>query len=227
MKKYIVEFIGTFFLILVIGNVVIQPPPTGSEDTVTLTNAIRQVTPPLAIGTALIAVIFGGGHVSAAHYNPAVTLAALLRGSCEPKDAVPYIAMQVAAAVTAAFTVMFFKGPAVMDTVVAMELDVPKALTAEVLGTFLLVWVILNVATAKGTKGNSFYGVAIGFTVTGMIYTFGEYSGAMFNPSVAIAACMMGLAAWKNIWIYFIANVVGGVLGAVVFKIVEGKDDDS
>ncbi|MFK7820871.1 MAG: MIP/aquaporin family protein, partial [Planctomycetaceae bacterium] len=211
MKKYIVEFIGTFFLVLVIGNVVINPPATGSEETIQLTTAIRNVTPPLAIGTVLIAVIFGGGHVSAAHYNPAVTLAALLRGSCAVRDVVPYIAMQIAAAATAGFTVIFLKGPEVMETVVALKLDnVPQVLVAEILGTFLLVWVILNVATAKGTEGNSFYGVAIGFTVTAMIYAFGSISGAVFNPAVAVGICMMGLASWNKIWIYLAANFVGG-----------------
>lgn len=217
MKKYIVEFIGTFFLVLVIGNTVIAPGDAGNMA-------------PLAIGAALMVMIFAGGHISGAHYNPAVTLGVFLRGKCDVKDVVPYMAVQIAGGAAAAFTVMFLKGgdamKVVAEEVAKKTVNVPQALTAEVLGTFALVYVILNVATAKGTEGNSFYGLAIGFTVTAMAYALGSYSGGAFNPAVAVGVSLMGLAVWKNIWIYLAANFAGGALAAIVFKIVNGKDED-
>lgn len=217
MKKYIVEFIGTFFLLLVIGNTVIPPGDAGDMA-------------PLAIGVGLMVMIFAGGHISGAHFNPAVTLGVFLRGKCDVKDVVPYVAVQIAGAAAAAFTVMFLKGQEAMAAVekatAAATTNVPAALTAEVLGTFALVWVILNVATAKGTEGNSFYGLAIGLTVTAMAYSLGGYSGGAFNPAVAIGISLMKLAVWKNIWIYMAANFGGGALAAVVFKIVNDKDEE-
>ena len=221
MKKYLVEFIGTYLLVLMIGNVVIGPEPVGSEDTVALTKTISGFWPPLAIGLGLIALVYGGGHTSAAHYNPAVTVAFLLRGKCEIKDVVPYIFAQIGAAVAAAFTVHYLKGTDTMEVQKVMEPDVPKALLAEAIGTFMLVWVILNVAISKETKGNQFYGIAIGLTVTGMAYTLGQYSGAVFNPSVAVGISLMGLSAWQNIWIYLVASILGSVVAVAVFAITE------
>lgn len=215
MKKYIVEFIGTFFLVLVIGNTVIPPGDAGDMA-------------PVAIGVSLMVMIFAGGHISGGHFNPAVTLSVFLRGKCDVKDVVPYMAVQVGGAAAAAFTVMFLKGNEAMAAVTAMDLSktVPQALLAELLGTFALCYVILNVATAKGTEGNSFYGLAIGFTVLCMAYALGGHSGGAFNPAVAVGISLMGLAAWSNIWIYMAANFGGGALAAIIFKLTNGPDEE-
>ena len=118
----------------------------------------------LAIGTVLAVMIFAGGHISGGHYNPAVTLGVLLRGKATINDAVGYWVVQVAAGVVAAIAVTFMK-PAMPAEALNGSLDLGPALLAEFLFTFALVYVVLNVATAKGTEGNSFYGLAIGFTV--------------------------------------------------------------
>ncbi len=213
MRKYIVELIGTFFLVFVIGNVVIEP---GAENLA-----------PLAIGCGLVAMVYAGGHISGAHYNPAVTLAVLLRGKCDAKDVGPYIAAQLIGAGAAALAVSFLKGPEAMSAVSAMDISsrIPQALVAELLGTFALCFVILNVATAKTTSGNSFYGLAIGMTVLAFAYAVGGISGGAFNPAVAFGISVMGLAAWKNIWIYLVANFAGAALAAVVFMTVNDPDD--
>lgn len=224
MKKYLVEFIGTYLLVLLIGNIVIGPPPVGSEDTITLATALSNFRAPLAIGLGLIAIVYAGGHTSAAHYNPAVTIAFLLRRKCEVKDAVPYIFAQLGGAAVAAFTVHFLKGSEVMEVQKMMELNVPKAIVAEVLGTFMLVWVIMNVALAKATEGNQFYGIAIGLTVTGMAFALGEYSGAVFNPAVALGISLMGLSAWNTIWIYLVSSVAGSLLAVAVFAFTEREN---
>ena len=124
MNKYLTEFIGTFFLVFTVGCTVIPGTPG--------------VIAPLAIGAALMVMIFAGGHVSGAHYNPAVTLAVFLRGRCEPKDVVPYMVAQVAAGVVAALIATFLMGAGT-----PMEIkNVPAALVAEFLFTFALAYVV-------------------------------------------------------------------------------------
>ena len=208
MNKYVVEFIGTFFLVFTIGNVVIEP---GAGPLA-----------PLAIGAVLMVMVFAGGHVSGAHYNPAVTLAVFLRGKCDAKDVGPYVVAQVVAAAVAAMLVLFLKGADA--NVQPMELAVPNALLAEVLFTYALAYVVLNVATAKGTDGNSFYGLAIGFTVMAGAFAVGGISGGVFNPAVAVGISVMGLSSWSNIWVYLVANCVGAALAAFVFKFTAGSD---
>jgi aquaporin Z len=194
MKKYITEFIGTFFLVLAVG--------LGGN--------------PLAIGAALMVMIYAGGHISGGHYNPAVTLAVLIRGRITTSDALVYMGSQLAGAVAAALIVGVFKD---LPPDAIHPIEITKALIAEVLGTFALAYVVLNVATTKASEGNSYFGLAIGFTVLAMAYCFGRYSGGAFNPAVAVGACIMKAFEWNNIWIYLVGCFGGAVLAAFVFII--------
>ena len=207
MNKYIAELIGTFFLVLTIGCAVIG-------------NGAGALA-PLAIGSALMVMIFAGGHISGAHFNPAVTLGVWLRGKCEAKDVAPYMISQIVGAVLAALAVKFLKADA---AVTAMQPATVPALLAEFLFTFALVYVVLNVATAKGTAGNSFYGLAIGFTVMVGAFSVGNVSGGAFNPAVAVGISVMGLSAWPNIWIYLVAEFVGAAAAAGTFKALNPGD---
>jgi aquaporin Z len=207
MKKYLVEFIGTFFLVATIGNVVLAPNDAGAMA-------------PLAIGAVLMAMVFAGGHVSGAHYNPAVTVGVFLRGKCSASDVPGYIVAQCAAAVAAAGFVTFLKGA---SPIAPMEINVVRALVAEFVYTFALVSVVLNVATSKGTSGNSFYGLAIGFTVLAGAYSVGAVSGGAFNPAVAIGATLLGLFAPANIWVYLVANFAAAAAAAAVFKFIDAE----
>jgi aquaporin Z len=204
MRKYLTEFIGTFFLVLTIGCAV-----------------IGGATPaPLAIAAALMAMIFAGGHVSGAHYNPAVTLAVWLRGRCDIKDVVPYMIAQVLGACAAAAAVKVLVGSGK-----AAEIkDVPAALLAEFLFTFALAYVVLNVATAKGTSGNSFYGLAIGMTVMAGAFAVGGISGGAFNPAVVVGATVMGLLSPATDWIHLAGDFAGGAAAAFVFKFINPED---
>jgi aquaporin Z len=207
MNKYIMEVVGTFFLVFTIGCTVVG-------------NGAGALA-PLAIGSVLMVMVFAGGHISGAHYNPAITLGVWLRGKCETKDVAPYMISQAVGAVLAASAVKYLKaGAAVMP----MSLATLPALLAEFLFTFALVFVVLNAATAKDTAGNSFYGLAIGFTVLAGAFAVGNISGGAFNPAVAIGISVMGLASWSSIWIYFVAEFVGGVAAALVFKTVNAND---
>jgi aquaporin Z len=210
LNKYIAEFIGTFFLVLTVGCTVIEH---GAGPLA-----------PLAIGSALMVMIFAGGHISGGHFNPAVTLGVWLRGKCEAKDVVPYMVFQVMGAVLAGFIVKFLKGGA---AVAPLQPATVPALLAEFLFTFALVYVVLNVATAKGTSGNSFYGLAIGFTVLVGAFSVGNISGGAFNPAVAAGISVMGLSSWTNIWIYLVADFAGGAVAAGAFKALNPADREN
>lgn len=207
MKKYLVEFIGTFFLVFTVGMTVVQP----NIGSLAL----------LAIGAALMIMVYAGGHVSGGHYNPAVTLAVWLRGRCATADVLPYWISQIIGAFVAAFLTLYLKND---PAIAPQELKIAPALIAEFVGTFALAYVVLNVATAKATSGNSFYGLAIGFTVMTMAFALGGISGGAFNPAVATGITVMHLEKAANIWIYLVANFSGGALAAVVFKFVNPED---
>jgi aquaporin Z len=204
MNKYITEFIGTFFLVLTVG--------------CTVVGAGSGVIAPLAIGAALMVMVFAGGHISGGHYNPAVTLGVLIRGKVQPADVVPYWIAQFAGGAVAALIVskIFRAGVAVTP----MVPHIGPALLAEFLFTFALVYVVLNAATAEGTSGNSFYGLAIGMTVMTGAFAVGDISGGAFNPAVALGISILGISDWANIWIYLVANFAAGVVAALVFKMI-------
>jgi aquaporin Z len=205
MKKYLVEFIGTFFLVFTVGM------------------AVRSgaALAPLAIGAALMVMIFAGGHVSGAHFNPAVTLAVFLRGKCDKSDVLPYWVAQLAAGVLAALIVVALVGKPTMG---AASHDVGPSLVVEFLFTFALAWVVLNTATAKGTSGNSFCGLAIGMTVMAGAVSVGGVSGGAFNPAVGLGVVVMGLEKLNQLWVYLAADLVGGAVAALTYKFVNGSE---
>lgn len=207
MNKYIVEFIGTFFLVLVVGLTVIEPG--------------AGILAPLAIGCTLMVMVYAGGAISGGHYNPAVTLGVWMRGKCEAKDAAVYMVVQIIAGIVAAITVSYFKGN---PSLTAMTPDITKALLNEFLFTFALVYVVLNVATSKKSAGNSYFGLAIGFTVVVGAFAGGGISGGAYNPAVAAGITTMGLASANNIWIYIVGNFAGGAAAATIYKMVNADE---
>ena len=202
MKKYVTEFIGTFFLVLTVGLTWGGNAP--------------------AVGAALMVMIYAGGHISGAHYNPAVTLAVLIRNRIQVMDALVYIGSQLLGAVVAALVVSYFRDD--IPSEAYQPLNTGKAIVAEVLGTFALAYVVLNVATAKANAGNSYFGLAIGFTVTAMAFALGPYSGGAFNPAVAAGATVFKLFEAANIWIYIVGCFAGGALAAVVFNVLNPEE---
>lgn len=204
MQRLINEFIGTFFLVFTI--------------CVAAVYGRAGEYAPLAIAFVLMAVIYAGGHISKAHYNPAVSLAFWLRGGyIGVRELVHFVLVQFAGAVIAvALARALYSGGM---SVSAVQIDVFPALIAEFLFTFLLVWVIMNVATAKADTGNQFYGLAIGFAVGGGIYTVGIVSLAIFNPAVALALVIVGKMNLADLWIPLSGNLAGAACAPVVFKL--------
>ena len=227
MHKWLTEFIGTFFLVLTVCLSVLTNAPLAA----------------VAIGASLMVMVYMGGHISGGHYNPAVSLAVLLRGKLSPVEFVPYVVSQVLGALAAAWVANYvlhnfskhtFPVAAGKDVLVpGQNVEVVSALVLEVLYTFALCLVVLNVATSKKTEGNSFYGLAIGFTVTAGAVAAGPLSGGAFNPAVGtgptvIHALMTGdNAAWSNLWIYWAGPLLGGALAAGVFLLQEAGEAPS
>jgi aquaporin Z len=199
MNKYLTELIGTFFLVLTIG----------------------LSANPIAIGSILMVMIYMGGNISGAHYNPAVTLAILIRGKIGGKDAGIYMVFQVIGAVIAAFIIQRHGG-AVLFPMPSTGVSFIGAVFYEVVFTFALVLVVLNVATSSKTAGNSYYGLAIGFTVLAGAYSVGALSGGAFNPAVALGPIIADLfntrSLISNVGIYMLGPFLGAAIAAFFFK---------
>lgn len=166
-------------------------------------------------------MVYAGGHVSGGHYNPAVTLAVWLRGRCAAQDVVPYWISQILGAFAASYVVLYLKGN---PTVTPAEIKVVPALIAKFIGTFALCYVVLNVAMAKGTAGNSNYGLAIGFTVVVMAFALGGISGGAFNPAIATGITLMHIEKAANFWIYLAGDFSAAALAALTFKLINPED---
>ena len=200
MKNYITEFIGTFFLVLTIGL-------TGD---------------PLAIGVMLMAIIYMGGHISGAHYNPAVSIAMIYRGLLTSKEAIKYILSQLAGAFLAALTVNWFIGD-VMQVAPSNTASVMQILAVEAIFTFALMLVILNVATNPKTAGNSYYGLAIGFTIMAAAFAGGGISGGVYNPAVGTGPILVDVIlgdgkTLANLWYYFVGPIFGAMAATCVYE---------
>jgi aquaporin Z len=209
--KYVVEAIGTLFLVFTVGAAV------GS----------RSPLAPLAIGAVLMVMVYAGGHLSGGHYNPAVTLAALVRRRITLRDAAGYWLAQFGAGLLAAVLVRTVIDPAQVAKTATLTLTGASELAAfvvEVLFTFALCYVVLNVATSKDHPDNSFYGLAIGFTVLAGAVAVGAISGGAFNPAVTLGAAVMGMFAWPTLWIYLVAQVVAGAGAGAVFRALNPND---
>ncbi len=209
IRKLTAEFIGTFFLTL----------------TVCMTSfaKVSADLQPLAVGVVLIGLIYAGGYISGAIFNPAVTLAILLRGRMNIKEAGAYMATQfLGAAAAALVTIVLTSTKSIVFPIEPppQYFGIMPAVIAEILGAFALVWVVLNVATSKTIDGNNFYGLSIGFTMTGLIYTFGSVSGSVFNPAIALASNMTQLSQWANLWIYLVGGFGGAAIAAFVYKYI-------
>jgi aquaporin Z len=207
-RKLVVELIGAFFLVFTVGASVYSGSPLA----------------PLAIGASLMVMIYAGGHISGGHYNPAVTMAVLVRGRIGLSEAVGYWIAQLVAGLLAAVVVRAVITPAAATTQNLSGHALVAAFVAELLFTFALTYVVLNVATSKDHPNNSFYGLAIGFTVMVGAFAVGGISGGAFNPAVALGGAAMGLFAWPTFWIYPVAELAAAVVAGLAFRALNPDD---
>jgi aquaporin Z len=217
IAKLVTELVGTFLFVSVIA----LSGPAGSFA-------------PLAIGGALLAMVYMGGHVSGAHYNPAVSFGAFLRRKMGGADMLAYWAAQLAGAALAFVAGYLVSGhsPGIHP---GPKVDVYQALAVEILFTAALVLVVLNVAMTKATEGNSFYGLAIGFTIAAAIFVGAPISGGAYNPAVGIGATLGSALftgagwsdAWSDVWLYITGPLVGAAIGAAIHGVQTGREQAS
>lgn len=204
--RLLTEFIGTFFLVLIIG----------------LASSAAGGHAPIAIGIGLVVLVYMGAHVSGAQYNPAVAIAVWLAGGQDVRRTLAYILAQMAGAIGGALMVKLLLGSA-MSVMPSGGHPLASVLLAEGLATFLLTLVILNVAMHPKTKGNAYFGLAIGGTVLACAYAFGPISGGAFNPAVGLGPAVVsaisgGSTTIGMAWVYLVGPVLGAVLAALVFR---------
>jgi aquaporin Z len=198
--RLLTEFVGTFAFLAVIA----------------LSGGAGALA-PVAVGLALAAMVYMGGHVSGANYNPAVSLALFLRGVLSPAALVAYWAAQLLAGAAAFGFALAISGrtPGIHP---GSGVSWEAAIAAEAVFTTALALVVLNVAATRETAGNSYYGLAIGFTVAAGAFAVGPVSGAALNPAVAFGATLVasvsGRGGWSDLWIYVVAPLAGAALAA-------------
>ena len=211
MRRYLTEFLGTLFFVMTIALVVTAGHPMAW----------------LVIGSTLMVAVYMGGHISGGHYNPAVSLAVFLRGKLAKADLVPYLVAQVGGALLGAYLSYLFLDRTFAPAP-AVTAGTGTVLLVEALYTCLLALVVLNVATAPDTKGNSYYGLAIGFTIVIAAGAGGAVSGGAFNPAVGFGATLASAlftgGGWSDLWLYVVGPLVGAAAGAAVHYFQVGPD---
>ena len=208
LRKYLVELIGTFFLVFTVASAVLFGGEFG-------------VIAPLSIGFALMIMVYAGGHISGGHYNPAVSFAAALRGALEWKQLVPYWIFQFIGAACAELLAGLFRN---IPAAPPCPFTLPALIIGEFLFTFALCYVVLQVATSKKTEGNSYYGLAIGSTVlVGAFAVGGIFCFGAFNPAVALGLGLIKASCWAGVGITALVNLVAGGFAAIVYKFVDAE----
>jgi aquaporin Z len=213
MKKYLTEFIGTFFLVLTVV-MVANNPGIGSMA-------------PFAISGMYLAMIYAGGPISGGHYNPAVTLAVLMRRQISRGDALYYMIVQFISGILAAAIGVYLHDCGGGLEIVARVNEQPICtVMGEFLGTFALVYVFLNVTNAATSAQNAFSGLAIGFTVMASRYGLGGLSGGAFNPAIVLGASVAGMFGWDDFGVYLIGTILGAAAAATAIQLIHRKEEE-
>lgn len=208
LKKCLVEFIGTFFLVMVVG--------------MSVFSASAAMMPPIAIGFMLMVMVYAGGRISGGHYNPAVSLAAAIRGVLPWKDFAPYCASQFFGGFLAALVSACYVS---VPTSESDFFNIWTIIVLEFIFTFALCYVVLHTATSKDSQGNGYYGLAIGATVTAGAFSCAGLCYSAFNPAVALGFLSMGVATIKALSITILVNFAAGALAACVYKITSNDNE--
>ncbi len=206
MKKYAVELLGTFFLVL----------------TVAMSGNI------FAIGAVLAAIIYIGAPVSGAHFNPAVSLAIWMQKKISSLELGRYVVAQMIGGLLAA-AVSFFILSQKFIPAPGESVNWLTAVSAEIIFTFLLAFTVLNVALPKKAQGNQYFGLAIALTVVAGAFCVGSISGAAFNPAVGISPLLFDLSNisqyWSGIGLYLVGPLVGGALASLAYTQLKPSDE--
>ncbi len=200
MKRYIVEFLGAFFVVL----------------------AVSLTENPLAIGLMYLAMLYVGARISGAHYNPAVTQAMWLRGAFSTAQLAPYFIAQLLGAV-AAIALEYQLSGSLFVPDVSPEDNLYLICLLEVLFTFVLCYVYLVTRTTHSFKKSQLYGLILGFTLVGL-----ASMGGLFNPAIGVAALFLNrllsgaaISLGHNLLVYVVCPLIGSALAGFAFDYLE------
>jgi len=198
-RQLIVEFIGTFFLLLVVG----------------------LTANPVAVGFALAALVYLGAAISGGHYNPAVTVAVYLGKGIPGKRIWGYFVAQFLGAAAAALTYLAIKGDFLIIEP-GQGVSSATAILIEALFTFLLTMTVLQVAVSKRTTGNQYFGLAIGLSLLVGAVAGGAISGGAFNPAIGITpALVSGIDISPSASVYTAGPLLGALLAGLLYRFLE------
>ncbi len=223
LRRYLAEFIGTFFLVFAGTAAILGSALTGSDGTVAV---------PFAFGLALVVNIFAVGHISGAHFNPAVTLAFAVGRHFPWREVAPYVVAQLLGGVAASGVLAlafgaadgFTAGPTVPSEAALALGGVVPVFVAEFFATFLLMFVITAVATDTRIEGVP-AGLAIGFTVAALAFAVGWVGGGSFNPARSFGPALVG-GVWTMHGLYWLAPTLGALAAVAAYNVVRGRDTD-
>lgn len=223
LGAYLAEATGTFIFCLTIGLVSINNPEMKGHPETNIT--------PIPVGFMLMCMVFTFGYISGGHFNPAISLSVALAGKMHWARALTYMMCQTGAALGAGIVSMIVQGSE--DIVVPTVKEAGgyrEGLFAELIYTFALATVVLNVAYSK-QKENFFYGFAIGMTVVAGVSAVGGVSGGAFNPAIATglqaAICLVGRCdPLLHFWLYWVSPMLGAVIATLLFKQLWQPEDE-
>jgi aquaporin Z len=208
-RALVIEAVGTGVLVIIIA----------------MASVNAGVMAPLAIGLGLAALVYMGGPVSGAHYNPAVSLCLAMTRALPMERLGPYAAAQCVGAIVGASVACAMTGEAVVP---APGVDVAwwRALITEAVFTFMLCIVIIGAAVAPASKGRGYFGLAIGLTILAAALAGGPISGGVYNPGVALGLAALGLSRGidaSHVWLYLIGPVIGALAATLLSPAIVGE----
>lgn len=201
MRACIVELLGSMFLMLAVG--------------ISVLSVDLESVAPFVIGMTLVIMVYAGGPISGAHYNPMVSLSLAIRGALPWDKFLPYVSSQILGISLSLFPISYF---VMHDSQSASDFRIDQVFAAECMFSFLLAMVINLVATNKNASGNSYFGLAIGMTVTISAFLIGGISGAAINPAVTMGLLVLKKISPEMLWVYLSAQVLGGILSGLLCK---------
>lgn len=219
LKKCVAEFIGTFVLVTIACGVAAAVGCSSDNGTGYLLTA-------LAFGLVIVAMAYSIGNVSGCHINPAVSIAMLVSGKMTIKDFVGYVVSQCLGALAGAAVLLAILGKkSGLGANGLYDNDVWISIMIEVILTFIFVIAILGVTSKK--ENSQVAGIVIGLSLT-LVHLFGiHFTGTSVNPARSFGpALLVGGDALKNLWVFIVAPLAGGVLAAVVYKFLTTKDEE-
>jgi aquaporin Z len=209
INKYLAEFLGTYVLVFAGSMGILSVLSLQGAD-----DPVKLLVIGFAFGFALLAGIWAVGHISGAHFNPAVTLGMILDGRISVSDAIGYWIAQFAGAIVASLTVAGASSTEAVAQTVTGYTDQTAAILMEVVLTVIFVWVILAVTKTGGSHAPA----AIALTLVGVHLSGIPFSGASVNPARSFGPAVVS-GDYSQVWVYLLFPMVGGLIAWGLYRL--------